>query len=161
MSARTARERLAEAQATLVRALAQGAPVPPGFDSARVQATAETLLSKRRRWVERSWPRLVAALGESFRSRFEAWARENPMELEASALADGRRFADALLAAGEFPSSESAHEELLTFEVRFRLTEHGLVARRGLTFKSMRTGAATLLAARLPGGRVLRLRLPF
>jgi hypothetical protein len=159
MSARTARERLAAAQAALVRALAQGAPIPPGFDAARIQETAEALLSKRRRWVERSWPRLVAALGESFRSRFEAWARENPMELEASALADGRRFADALLAAREFP--DRAREELLTFEVRFRLSEHGLVARRGLTFKAMRTGAATLLAARLPGGRVLRLRLPF
>jgi hypothetical protein len=159
MSARTARERLAEAQAALVRALAQGAAVPAGFDAERVQETARTLIAKRRRWVERSWPRLAAALGESFRPRFEAWARENPMELESSSLADGRRFAAALLAAGGFP--DAARQELLTFELRYRLTEQGLVARRGFTLSAMRAGASTLLAARLPGGRVLGLRLPF
>lgn len=159
MSTRMARERLAEAQAALVRSLAQGAPVPPGFDGERVQETARTLLAKRRRWVERSWPRLAAALGESFRPRFEAWARENPMELEASALADGRRFADALLAAGGFP--DTAREELLSFELRYRLTGQGLVARRGFTVSSMRVGPSRILAARLPGGQVLKLRLPF
>jgi hypothetical protein len=159
MSARTARERLAEAQAALVRSLAQGASVPAGFDAERVQETARALLAKRRRWVERSWPRLALALGESFRPRFEAWARENPKELEASPLADGRRFSDALLAAGEFP--DLAREELLTFELRYRLTEKGLVPRRGLTLRSMRIGPSRLWAARLPGGRVLRLRLPF
>jgi hypothetical protein len=159
MSARTAREQLAEAQAALVRSLAQGAPVPAGFDTERVQETARALLAKRRRWVERSWPRLASALGESFRPRFEAWARENPMELEASSLADGRRFADALLATSEFP--DMAREELLIFELRYRLTEQGLVPRRGLTLRTLRMGPSWLLAARLPGGRVLRLRLPF
>jgi hypothetical protein len=159
MSARTARERLAEAQAALVRSLAQGTPVPAGFNEERVQETARTLVAKRRRWVERSWPRLASALGESFRSRFEAWARENPMELETSSLADGRRFADALLATGEFP--DMAREELLTFELRYRLTEQGLAPRRGFTLRSTRIGPSRLLAARLPGGRVLRLRLPF
>lgn len=159
MSARTARERLAETQSALVQSLAQGAPVPAGFDAERIQETARTLLSKRRRWVERSWPRLALALRESFRPRFEAWARENPMELEASSLADGRRFADALLAAGEFP--DMAREELLVFELRYRLTGQGLVPRRGITLRSTRIGSSRLLAARLPWGRVLRLRLPF
>jgi hypothetical protein len=158
MSARMARERLAEAQAALVRSLAQGAPVPAGFDAERIQETARTLISKRRRWVERSWPRLAAALGESFRPRFEAWARENPMELESSPLADGRRFADALLATSGFP--DAAREELLTFELRYRLTGQGLMARRGLTLSFMRMSRSRLLAARLPGGRVLKLRLP-
>ncbi len=153
------RERLAEAQAALVRALAQGAPVPAGFDAERVQETARTLIAKRRRWVERSWPRLAAALGESFRPRFEAWALENPMELETSPLADGRRFAEALLATGGFP--DTAREELLTFELCYRLTGQGLVARRGFTVSAMRIGSSRILAARLPGGRVLRLRLPF
>jgi hypothetical protein len=159
MSTRTARERLAEAQAALVRALAQGAPVPAGFDAERVQETARTLIAKRRRWVERTWPRLTAALGESFRPGFEAWARENPMELESSSLADGRRFADALLATGGFP--DAARQELLTFELRYRLTEQGLVPRRGLTLRSMRIGPSRIWAVRLPGGRVLGLRLPF
>ena len=159
MNSRTAREKLAEAQAALVRALAQGSPIPAGFDAERVNETAASLLSKRRRWVERSWPRLAAALGSAFRSRFEAWARKNPMELESSPLADGRRFADALLATNELP--DAAREELLFFELRYRLTAHGLTARSGLVLKSMRVGAARLLAARLPGWRVLRLRLPF
>jgi hypothetical protein len=159
MSPPTGRERLAAAQAALVRALAQGAAIPPGFDEARVQETASSLLAKRRRWVERSWPRLAATLGGTFRPRFETWARENPMELEASPLADGRRFAEALLAAGGFP--EAARDELLTFELRYRLNEQGLMTRRGLTVKLARVGPSRVLAARLPGGRILRLRLPF
>jgi hypothetical protein len=159
MSAPSARERLAEAQAALVRALAQGASAPTGFDAERVQAAAAELLSKRRRWVQRTWPRLAAALGESFRSRFEAWARENPMELEASPLVDGRRFAGALLATKEFP--DAAREELLFFELNYRLTEQGLVPRRGLALRTLSVGPARLLAARLPGGRVLHVRLPF
>ena len=159
MSTQEARERLARAQAELARALAQGTPVPPGFDAERVQETARALLSKRRRWVQRMWPRLAAALGDSFRPRFEDWAREHPMELEASALADGRRFAETLLASGAFP--EEARGELLAFELGYRLNGTGLVARRGLTLTAQRVGSARLLAARLPGGRVLRLRLPF
>lgn len=74
-------------------------------------------------------------------------------------LADGRRFAEALLAAGQLP--ETAREELLAFELRYRLTEEGLVPRRGFTLKALRVGTGRLLAARLPGGRVLRVRLPF
>ena len=84
MSTQAARARLAEAQAALTRALAQGTPVPAGFDIERVQEAARALLSKRRRWLERTWPRLAAALGDTFRARFEAWARNNPMALEAS-----------------------------------------------------------------------------
>jgi len=158
VSTREARERLAQAQAALARALAQGEAVPAGFDAERVHETARALLSKRRRWVERTWPRLAAALGESFRVRFETWARVHPMELEASPLADGRRFAGSLLSTGAFP--DEARDELLAFEVRYRLTEAGLMARRGFAVKTQRAGSTRLLAARLPGGRVLRLRLP-
>lgn len=159
VSSQEARARLAEAQASLVRALAQGSPVPTGFDAERVRESAAALLSKRRRWVERAWPRLAAGLGESFRSRFETWAQENPMEVEASPLADGRRFADALLATREFP--DAAREELFFFDLRYTLTEHGLMERRGLRVRTLSVGPSRLLAARLPGGRVLRLRLPF
>jgi hypothetical protein len=159
MSSQAARERLAEAQAALVRALARGASVPAGFDAERVQAAAGTLISKRRRWVERTWPQLAAALGDSFRSRFEEWARENPMEVEANGFVDGRKFAQALLSRQEFP--DAARQELLSFELNYRLTEHGLVERRGPTVKSLLVGGSRLLAIRLPGGRVLRLRLPF
>jgi hypothetical protein len=158
MSTQEARERLAQAQAALARALAQGTAVPPGFDAERVQEAAKSLWAKRRRWVERTWPRLTAGLGDGFRARFEAWAKDNPMELEANPLADGYRFADALLRTGALP--EAAREELLAFELRYRLTEEGLVARRGFTVRTLRVGGSRLLAARLPGGRVLSLRLP-
>lgn len=114
----SARERLAQAQRELVRALGVGAPVPSGFDAERVHEAAKALLSKRRRGVERSWPRLAAALGEAFRSRFEAWAQRHPLGVEASTLADGRRFAQALLDSGAFP--DAAREELFGFDLRFR-----------------------------------------
>jgi len=121
----SARERLGRAQAELARALGQGAPVPEGFDVERVRAAADSLLSKRRRWVQRAWPRLAEALGEDFRPRFDAWARENPLGAEGSALADGRRFAEALEASGAFPPQ--AREELRAFDGRWRFTEEGLL----------------------------------
>lgn len=155
----SARERLAKAQAELARALGMGEPVPAGFDAARVGATAEALGAKRRRLVQRTWPVLAAALGEGFAGRFEAWARENPLlGVEPNPLADGRRFAGSLRAAGTFPAE--AEEEWLAFELRWRLTdEGGLTARRGVVLRTARVGRARrkVLAVRLPGGRILRL----
>ena len=49
----TARERLADRQAELLAALVDGAPVPPGFDEARVAAEARVLRTKRRRVLGR------------------------------------------------------------------------------------------------------------
>jgi len=155
----SARERLAQAQRELVRALGVGGPVPEGFDAERVHEAARSLMNKRRRGVERSWPRLAAALGEDFRSRFEAWARTHPLGVEASTLADGRRFAQALLDAGDFP--DAAREELFTFDVRFRLGEDSLLPRSGPGLKAARLGTPSRLvvALRLPGGRVFQRRL--
>ena len=155
----SARERLAQAQRELVEALGVGAPVPAGFDTERVHEAAKSLLNKRRRGVERSWPRLVAALGETFRPRFEAWARLHPLGVEASALGDGRRFAQALLDEGTFP--DAAREELFAFDVRFRMGGDGLVPRRGLGVRAARLGSPRRLvvALRLPGGRVMQWRL--
>ncbi len=154
----SARERLARAQRELVEALGVGASVPAGFDVERVHEAAKSLLNKRRRGVERSWPALVAALGDTFRPRFEAWARRHPLGVEASALGDGRRFAQGLLDTGDFP--EAAREELFTFDVRFRLGEEGLLPRRGPGVLAARLGTPRRLfvALRLPGGRVVRLQ---
>ncbi|WP_375769398.1 hypothetical protein NR798_00530 [Archangium gephyra] len=158
----SARERLAKAQAELARALGMGAPVPAGFDAERVGAAAEALGRKRRRLVQRTWPVLAAALGGGFAGSFDAWARENPLlGVEPNPLADGRRFAGSLRAAGAFPAE--AEEEWLAFELRWRLTdEGGVVARRGVVLKLARVGRAgrRVLAARLPGGRILQWRLP-
>ncbi|TQF17045.1 hypothetical protein FJV41_05050 [Myxococcus llanfairpwllgwyngyllgogerychwyrndrobwllllantysiliogogogochensis] len=153
----TARERLAQAQAELVKALGVGAPVPSGFDTARVLAASESLLHKRRRGVERAWPSLAAALGTDFRARFEPWARAHPMSVEPDSLAEGRRFAASLQEEGRLPPSMSG--VLMDFDARWRLTSAGervrrrgfwLVVRRGVTTRRFR------VALRLPGGRVLR-----
>ena len=150
----SARERLARAQEALVLALGTGAPVPAGFDAARVHASARTLVDKRRRQVERAWPLLARALGTDFAPRFEAWARKHPMAVEPSPLADGRRFAQSLEAAGALPASLTALMQ--DFDLRWRLTEAGEpVPRRGLVLSLRRVDASRRwrLAARLPGGR--------
>jgi len=157
------REELARAQAELVRALGLGGPVPEGFDAERVRAAADALLSKRGRGVRRAWPVLSEVLGEGFTADFDAWARAHPLEgVEPHAGADGYRYADALRAAGRLPVGR-AEEELLRFELRWRLMpEGGLAARRGLSLRLRRMGEARrwVLGMRLPGGRLVRWRLP-
>jgi hypothetical protein len=86
-------ERLAAAQAALVRALVAGGPVPDGFDPDRVRATAAALARRRAREVARAWPVLAADLGEAFTDRFVAWATGRPPPAAGGALADGLGFA--------------------------------------------------------------------
>ncbi|ATB29998.1 hypothetical protein [Melittangium boletus] len=157
------REALARVQAELVRALGLGGPVPEGFDAERVRAAADALLSKRRRGVRRAWPLLSEALGEDFSPDFDAWARAHPLKgVEPHAGADGYRYANALRASGRLPVGR-AEEELLRFELRWRLTpEGGVVARRGWVPRLWRVGKARrwVLGMRLPGGRLVCWRLP-
>ena len=117
----SAREELARVQAELLRALGEGGVVPEGFDAERVRATADALVSKRRRQVERAWPALVAALGERFGRDFEAWAREHPLrDAEPHPRAEGRRFLEALRGAGR-----------LSAELEANARRAGLVSLRG------------------------------
>ncbi|MEU6718530.1 hypothetical protein ABZ897_44300 [Nonomuraea sp. NPDC046802] len=69
-----ARERLAEAQASVVAALVAGAEVPPGFDPGRMRAQAASLLSKRRAIVARIRPDAAAAAGPDLAAEFAAYA---------------------------------------------------------------------------------------
>ncbi|WP_062979014.1 hypothetical protein [Nocardia flavorosea] len=69
---------LAERQAALVRALVADGTVPPGFDPAAVQATAEALLRKRARETAAHYPALVHATGPDFTARYVDWARGHP-----------------------------------------------------------------------------------
>lgn len=157
----SAREELARAQAELLRALGEGGPVPEGFDAARLRATADALVAKRRRLVERAWPGLVALLGERFAGDFEAWAREHPLrDVEPHPGVEARRFAEALRATGRLPPQ--AEGEIADFDLRWRLTrEGGLAARRGLGWALVREGPSRrVLRVRLPGGRVWGVRLP-
>ncbi len=90
------RERLAARQAELVRALVQGGPVPDGFDAAKVEAAARSLIGKRRREAARAWPALAACLGAEYRPLFDAFAGKTPPPAEGGPLADGRAFARSL-----------------------------------------------------------------
>ena len=94
------RERLADEQAALERALVGGGPVPGGFDPGRVAATSAALARKRAREVARAWPVLAADLGEGFSDRFVADAAHRPPPASGGALADGLAFARALARQG-------------------------------------------------------------
>jgi hypothetical protein len=65
---------LAQRQAELVAALVAGAPVPPGFDGARLGVAQRALLRKRSGEVARAWPLLAAAAGDTWHRDFAAWA---------------------------------------------------------------------------------------
>ncbi|WP_329460059.1 DUF692 domain-containing protein [Streptomyces sp. NBC_01497] len=92
-----ARERLALAQSGLLSALVAGAPVPEGFDAARLAVQSRALAAKRASVVARTAPELPALLGESYHPLFLAYAARRPLR-------DGYRrdaldFAEHLLAA--------------------------------------------------------------
>lgn len=153
----SAREQLAREQAELVRALGVGAPVPAGFDTSRVLAAAQSLISKRRRGVERAWPALAAVLGPDFAHGFEQWARAHPISVNPDSHAEGRRFAQALRSEGRLPGRLSRN--LLDFDITWKMTPSGeAVRRRGfaLVIRRHDTTRRFLWALRLPGGRVVR-----
>ena len=111
-----ARERLAAQQAALLRALANRAAPPEGFDPARIRATADALARKRARGVARAWPSLAGALGDRFGPLFAAFAAATRPPRHGGPLADGRAFARALADWGELP--EAAHVEVMAVDLR-------------------------------------------
>ncbi|GAA3391056.1 hypothetical protein [Cryptosporangium minutisporangium] len=98
--ATTPAEDLAAAQAALVAALVAGGPLPPGFDTGRVDAARRALLRKRAGEVARAWPLLAGSLGAAFTPRFVRWAAGRP---PSGSFADGLAFAQHLRDAGELP----------------------------------------------------------
>lgn len=99
-----ARRSLAARQGELVRALVADAPLPAGFDDLRTATARGTLLRKRMRGVERTWPGLARGMGRAFKPLFAAFAESHPMSGEGLYDLDGRRFAEWLLARGAEPS---------------------------------------------------------
>ena len=91
------RERLAADQAKLVRALVAAGPVPPGFRSERVEATALSLARKRARLVQRARPLLAAARGDAWRDEFVAWALDHPLPPAGGVAADAQAFGRVLM----------------------------------------------------------------
>ena len=86
------RARLAEQQAALVDALAGRSLAPDGFDAQHVATAVASLLAKRRRGVEKTWPGLGESLGDRFRPVFAEYARVQSIPADGPA-ADGRQFA--------------------------------------------------------------------
>jgi hypothetical protein len=91
------REGLAERQAGLIAALVAGAPLPAGFDEARVGAAQRALLRKRAGEVARVWPLLAASAGDRWPDEFAAWAAGRAPQ---GSLRDGWDLARAWSAAG-------------------------------------------------------------
>jgi hypothetical protein len=156
VSAPDARQRLAAAQAELVRALTGGAEIPAGFDAERVRRAVRSLVNKRLAEVARMWPALVAALGDAYPERFRAFAASTPPPEQGGPLADGRAFA-ATLTPAEW--TDAAVLERLTVDLHFRWTGTGLRARRWFALRWVRLPQSRRLVVRLrlPGGRVMSL----
>ncbi|MEU4656185.1 DUF692 domain-containing protein [Streptomyces sp. NPDC023723] len=74
-----ARRRLALAQDALLSALVAGAPVPAGFDRARLAVQARALAGKRADVVAKVAPELPVILGPAYRPAFLGYARGRPM----------------------------------------------------------------------------------
>lgn len=86
------RERLAEAQAALLRAVLADGPAPPGFDEQHLRAQADALRAKRRRVVAGLQPDLLARLGDRFAPLFDDYAHANPRRDGDSAGEDAAAF---------------------------------------------------------------------
>jgi hypothetical protein len=89
------RSKLAAEQAALVESLAGRSPAPTGFNAEHVATAAASLLAKRRRGVEKTWPGLAASLGDRFHAVFAEYASACPLPADGSH-ADGRHFARCL-----------------------------------------------------------------
>jgi hypothetical protein len=86
------RDRVAAAQAALLRAVLADGPAPAGFDPGRLRVEAEALRAKRRRVVAMLQPEPCAALGETFATLFDDYARTHPRAVGTSAREDARAF---------------------------------------------------------------------
>lgn len=154
------RQRLAAQQAELMRALCGRDAAPPDFDAERVAVAADSLIRKRVRTVQQTWPRLTAALGERFAALFAPYAHTTSMPRLGGPLADGLRFADFLAEIGDLP--DAALPEYLSVQVHYRTVPDGLVPRRGpcLRMMPLREARRLLVMMRWPGLGVWWIRLP-
>ncbi len=145
-----ARKKLAAAQLELVRALVGCERPSAGFDSSRIQATANALLLKRARSVAHAWPELARSLGAAFDERFMQYGESHPIAQESSPIADGRAFARSLRRAGAL--ADEALLETLRFDLRYRIRSEKVIARRGFSFgaRTLKQSLRFVVAFRLP-----------
>jgi hypothetical protein len=100
-SAMTGRERLAEQQAELLRALLAGGEPPAGFDRDRLDVETTVLRDKRRRVTAYLRPDLFDALGARFAGLFTEYAVAQPKSVDLRAREDADAFARWLADRGE------------------------------------------------------------
>jgi hypothetical protein len=110
---------LARQQAELVAALVAGAPVPPGFDAARIGVARRALLGKRAGDVARAWPMLATSAGDRWQRDFAEWAAGRAPQ---GSLRDGWDLARAWSAAGRLAGPAAA--ELAEREASWRYDGH-------------------------------------
>jgi hypothetical protein len=147
-----ARGKLRLAQAALVAALVAGAPLPAGFDSARVAAAARALLRKRAGEVARSWPELARSYGSRWPKDFAGWAAERPPR---GSWLDGWDFARAHRAA----LTPDARAELAGCAARWVYQDGAEPRRRrGMRLERFPSGLVINVAGRT---RILRSRRMF
>lgn len=97
------RERLAAAQAELLRAVLADGATPAGFDERRLRVEARSLLAKRRGIVAMLDPAVADALGERFRPLFDSYAPVHPRRSGSRAREDAAAFAEWARERGELP----------------------------------------------------------
>ncbi|MFT7840590.1 hypothetical protein Q5530_30985 [Saccharothrix sp. BKS2] len=95
------RDRLAAAQAELLRALLAGGSAPPGFAADRVEVERRALLNKRRGIVASLRPEVAAELGNRFRPLFDEYAGQHPRQVGTRFREDAAAFAEWAAARGE------------------------------------------------------------
>jgi hypothetical protein len=97
------RDRLAEAQAELLRALMAGGEPPAGFDPDRVRVEANALRSKRRGVVAMLEPVACTDLADRFVPLFNEYATTHPRQIGTRARADARAFVEWAQEHGHLP----------------------------------------------------------
>ncbi|NBE51683.1 DUF692 domain-containing protein [Streptomyces boluensis] len=105
---RTARQRLALAQAALLSALVAGTPAPEGFDRQRLTVQSRALTAKRADVIAKVAPELPVILGDTYRRAFFSYAGKRPMT--GGYRRDALDFAEYLLLAGESESPGARRE---------------------------------------------------
>ena len=145
------RAALALRQAALVNALISGGEPPPGFDSQRLLAAAESLARKRRgprRGPGRDW---AHALGNEVPTSISPpTPAALPLPSEGGPLADGFGFTRWLSGRGCLP--EAGRMEVMAVGLRYRCIPAGLAGRRwpSLRVAWSRQSRRVMIAVRIP-----------
>ncbi|MFC5754009.1 hypothetical protein [Actinomadura rugatobispora] len=132
---------LAAAQEALVRAIAAGGPLPPGFDPAGVAAAARSILYKRAGDVARTWPALAASYGTSWKETYAGWAAGRPTH---GSIRDAWDFARQHAA----ELSAEAVRELALTEARWSYDGNGEPRRRRAAVRRVPGGLAVQIMGR-------------